>query len=92
MASQYELTDDQELEQDADDVEINEEELSVSAESDKARPPEDFNIASRQKLREELSSQIESFLANGGRINEVPSHSSTERPGKPASEFTGRLM
>jgi len=91
MASQYEMTDETEIEQDADDIDLNDDELSAS-DTDKTEPLEDFNIASRQKLREELSRQIEAFLAGGGQINEVASPILTDRPGKPASEYSDRLM
>ncbi|HEY7886175.1 MAG TPA: hypothetical protein VIC08_14620 [Cellvibrionaceae bacterium] len=91
MASQYEMNDETEIEQDADDMDLNDDELSAS-DSDKNQPLEDFNIASRQKLREELSQQIEAFLAGGGKINEVATPMLTDRPSKPASEYSDRLM
>lgn len=91
MASKYELSSEQDIEPDTDDIEMDDDEVSV-AETEKNQPLEDFNIASRQKLREELSQQIEAFLARGGKINEVTSPINNTRPSKPASEYSGRLM
>lgn len=91
MATKYELDSEQEMEADTDDMEMDDDEVSVS-ESDKNQPLEDYNIASRQKLREELSQQIEEFLARGGKINQVTTSVTSSRPSKPASEYSGRLM
>ncbi|MDO3383051.1 hypothetical protein [Gilvimarinus algae] len=90
MASQYELDEDRDLDQD-DDIEVSDEEVSAADDS-KAQPLEDFSIASREKLRTELSQQIEAYLARGGKINEVPNRAASDRPSKPASEYTGSLM
>ncbi|WP_041522099.1 hypothetical protein [Gilvimarinus agarilyticus] len=92
MASQYELNESRDLDDDNDiDVDDNDE-VSASDEG-KNQPQEDFNIASRERVRSELQSQIEAFLANGGKINEVPNRvAGTDRPSKPASEYSGRLM
>lgn len=92
MASQYELNENHELDDDTD-VEIDDgEELSVS-DDEKSQPQEDFNIASRERVRMELQEQIEAFLAKGGKINEIPNRAAeTIRPSKPANEHSGRLM
>lgn len=90
MASQYDETK-RDLDQD-DDMDMGDDETLNTAEDSKAQPSEDYNIASREKLRCELSSQIEAFLAKGGKINEIPNRPVSERPGKPASDFTGSLM
>ncbi|MDO3385827.1 hypothetical protein QWI17_08260 [Gilvimarinus sp. SDUM040013] len=90
MASQYDETE-QDLDQD-DDMEVEDDESLNTAASGKAQPTEDYNIASREKLRCELSCQIEAFLAKGGKINEIPNRPVSERPGKPASDYTGSLM
>lgn len=91
MATQYDLDNEQEMESDTDDIDMEDEAVSAS-DSDKNQPLEDFNIASRQKLREELSQQIEEFLARGGKINQVTTAAANARPSKPASEYSGRLM
>lgn len=91
MASQYDETE-QDLDQDDMDVE-DDDVLSADADdTDRDQPLEDYNIASREKLREELSSQIEAFLAKGGKINQIPNKPVSDRPSKPASEYTGSLM
>lgn len=91
MASQYELDETRDLDQD-EEVEMDDQEEMRASEETRAQPPEDFSIASREKLRSELSQQIEAFLARGGKINEVPNQCASDRPGKPASEFSGSLM
>jgi len=89
MATQFNLDNEQEMDTDTDDMDN--EEVSVS-ELDKNQPVEDYNIASRQQLREELSQQIEEFLARGGKINQVTTPPASIRPSKPASDYSGRLM
>ncbi|ACE85916.1 hypothetical protein [Cellvibrio japonicus] len=51
---------------------------------------EDFSIASRQKVRDELESQIAEFLARGGKISEVPANVTADPPKKPTSDYGGR--
>lgn len=51
---------------------------------------EDFSIASRQKVRDELEAQIAEFLARGGKINEVPANVTADPPKKPTSDYGGR--
>lgn len=91
MATKYDVNSEQDMEPDADEIEVDDDEVSAS-ETEKSQPLEDFNIASRQKLREELSQQIEAFLARGGKINEVTNPVTNTRPSKPANEYSGRLM
>jgi hypothetical protein len=51
---------------------------------------EDFSIASRQRLRDELEDQVAAFLARGGQISEIPANATTDPPKKPSSEYGGR--
>lgn len=51
---------------------------------------EDFSIASRQKIRDELDAQIAEFLARGGTISEVPANVTADPPKKPTSDYGGR--
>lgn len=51
---------------------------------------DDFSIASRQKVRDELDAQIAEFLARGGVISEVPANVTTDPPKKPAPDYGGR--
>lgn len=90
MASQYELNESRDLD---DDTESDDgEELSTS-DVGKGQSQEDFNIAARERVRLELQSQIEAFLACGGKINEVPNRAAgSNRPSKPASEYSGGLI
>ena len=51
---------------------------------------EDFSIASRQKIRDELEDQVAAFLARGGTINEVPANVTADPPKKPSPDYGGR--
>lgn len=51
---------------------------------------EDFSIASRQKIRDELESQMAAFLARGGKIDEVKPNVTADPPKKPAPDYGGR--
>lgn len=51
---------------------------------------EDFSIASRQKIRDELEDQVAAFLARGGVINEVPANVTADPPKKPSPDYGGR--
>lgn len=51
---------------------------------------EDFSIASRQKVRNEIEDQIAAFLARGGKINEVPPNVTADPPKKPTPDYGGR--
>lgn len=53
-------------------------------------PLEDFSIASRQKVRDELADQVAAFLARGGRINEIPPNVTADPPKKPTPDYGGR--
>lgn len=51
---------------------------------------EDFSIASRQKIRDELEEQMAAFLARGGKISEVPANVTADPPKKPSPDYGGR--
>lgn len=51
---------------------------------------EDFSIASRQKVRDEIEDQVAAFLARGGRINEVAPNVTADPPKKPTPDYGGR--
>jgi hypothetical protein len=51
---------------------------------------EDFSIAARQKIRDELENQIAAFLARGGKIDEVPANVTADPPKKPTPDYGGR--
>lgn len=92
MASQYPLNDN-----DVDDVLEDEESTEDEAEvetsySSKSDALEDFSVAARQRLREELARQVEAFLARGGHINEIPSSLNDIKPKKPVSDYGDRMM
>lgn len=76
---------------DDDDVMENDAEVSLAG-TERGQIIEDFSIASRQRLREELSSQVEAFLARGGKINEIPSAIGTGLTKKVSPDFGNRLI
>lgn len=98
MASQYPLNDeevDDVLEEDEETTESDDtldEESSEPSYAAKRAVPEDFSVAARQRLREELSRQVEAFLARGGHIHEIPSSLHDTRPKKPVSDYGDRMM
>jgi hypothetical protein len=83
-------------EEDADDVEesTDSDDASYSGPSAKVvaetEALEDFSIASRQKVRDEIEDQIAAFLARGGQINEVPPNVTADPPKKPTPDYGGR--
>jgi len=80
---------------DADDEPLDSDDAGYSAGSSKAAAVtvealEDFSIASRQKIRDELEDQVAAFLARGGKINEVPANVTADPPKKPNPDYGGR--
>ncbi|MFO1390346.1 hypothetical protein [Cellvibrio sp.] len=78
--------------EDTDDEPLDSDEASYTASSKAAAVEalEDFSIASRQKIRDELEDQIAAFLARGGKINEVPANVTADPPKKPSPDYGGR--
>lgn len=64
--------------------------VASSPKVSEAEALEDFSIASRQKIRDELEDQIAAFLARGGKINEVPANVTADPPKKPTPDYGGR--
>ncbi len=97
MASQYPLNDNdvddvlEEEEESTEDEALDESEVEASY-ADKGDFYEDFSVAARQRLREELARQVDAFLARGGHINEIPSSLNDIKPKKPVSDYGDRLM
>lgn len=97
MASRYPIEEDEvedviDDEEEAEDDELEDEVDTELSSGSKAELPEDFSIAARQRLRDELSSQVEAFLAQGGQIREIPSSLNSSRPKKPVSDFGDRPL
>lgn len=98
MATDEPLNDDDvdepiEAEEDDEDVgTLNSDELSFSS-SSKAPTVEvieDFSIASRQRIRDEIDDQVAQFLARGGKINEIPANVTADPPKKTSPDYGGR--
>lgn len=86
---------DEPLEDDEDDDEDDvlardSDEVSSSASSKAVEVVEDFSIAARQRIRDELDDQIAAFLAQGGKILEVPPNVTSDPPKKPSPDYGGR--
>lgn len=82
-----------EEEEEEDDGELLEsDEVSFSSSSKAAAVEviEDFSIASRQRIRDEIDDQVAAFLARGGHINEVPPNVTADPPKKPNPDYGGR--
>lgn len=47
-------------------------------------------VASRKRLREQLSDEIQAFLAKGGKIDQVASHVTADPPKRPSSNYGQR--
>ncbi len=70
-----------------DDVDMDEREVSSSAED---ASDDDFDSSGREHLRQQLQSDVEAFLASGGRINEIPPNVVADPPRKPQSNYGGQ--
>ncbi|WP_347330090.1 hypothetical protein [Marinimicrobium locisalis] len=98
MASQYPLNDNEVDDDVLDEETLNEDDQGLEDDAEpsytsrKASTPEDFSVAARQRLRDELSRQVEAFLARGGHIHEVPSSLNDTKPKKPVSDYGDRMM
>ena len=73
--------DDIELEDDSDD------EVLVSPVEGN---PLDYDASARDSIRKQLQSDVEAFLASGGRIHEIPPNVVSDPPRKPQSNYGGQ--
>lgn len=96
MTDKHTIDDDREhlhtldLDEGNDELE-DDEELSLH-ERRRAKRVEEVHLNSRQRLREELSNQVEEFLARGGRIHEIPSRIGMGFTNKVGFDFGNRPM
>lgn len=51
---------------------------------------DEHTIAARQKIRDELASDVEAFLARGGKIAEIEPNVTADPPKKPESDYRNR--
>lgn len=63
-----------------------------SADSDIVReePVSDVSAVAREKMRQQLQSEVEAFLAKGGKINYIESDESADPPQKPQNNYSSR--
>ncbi|MAZ87198.1 MAG: hypothetical protein CL693_06100 [Cellvibrionaceae bacterium] len=57
---------------------------------DKSERPEEHTVDARQKIREQLQSEVDAFLAKGGKIQEVDTHVTSDPPQKPGNNYCSR--
>lgn len=69
-----------------DDVETLEKEFFGSRDD----RPEDRTVTSRAKIRDELSAQIEAFIASGGAISPIAPNVMADPPKKPTNNYGSR--
>ena len=62
----------------------------MSQDSMDDKDPESNTVDSRQKLRDQLQSEVEAFLAKGGKIQEVDAHVTADPPQKPTNNYCSR--
>jgi hypothetical protein len=92
------INEDDDIEESVEDAEVDDEEslgadaveYKSSGKAAAVEALEDFSIASRQKIRNELEDQVAAFLARGGSINEVPPNVTADPPKKPTPDYGGR--
>jgi len=79
-----------------DDVDVDDsddgdsDDAPVASKSIEVETMEDFSIASRQKIRDELDAQIAEFLSRGGKIDQIDPNVTADPPKKPTSDYGGR--
>lgn len=69
---------------------LDSDDVSFTATSKSVEVLEDFNIVSRQRIRDEIDEQVAAFLARGGKISEVPANVTADPPKKPSPDYGGR--
>lgn len=72
-----------------DDLELDSDDGYTAASIDDV--PEEAGVNTmRESLRQQLQSDMEAFLAAGGRINEIPANVVSDPPKKPHSNYGGQ--
>jgi hypothetical protein len=79
------------LEEDEDeDTDVVDSDDGLATASKATEVIDDFSIAARQRLRDELEDQVAAFLARGGQIHEIPPNATADPPKKPTPDYGGR--
>lgn len=84
--------DDQDVENDAkdemdDDEASDSEKAAIDKELAEAAAVAQSSLAARNKMRETMQSEIEAFLAKGGKIQQIDDNVMAEPPKKPTSNY-----
>lgn len=83
------MNDEDEFENDDVETDLEDEARYVISGSDESLDDDDA-AGYRASLRQQLQSDVEAFLASGGRITEVPPNVVTDPPKKPQSNYGGQ--
>lgn len=76
--------------QDADDSDDNDNKIDLSYIGSRDDGADGRTVASRQRLRDQLSSDIEAYLAKGGKIDQVDASVTADPPKRPESNYGQR--
>lgn len=87
MSDEPEELDDDEVEADAIDAGDDE---PVRAAAADVVDEDEANMAVRNALRRQIESDVEAFLARGGKISEIPPNVVADPPRKPESNYGGQ--
>lgn len=52
--------------------------------------PEEHTVDSRQKIRDQLQAQMDAFVSDGGKVQEVDAHVTADPPQKPGNNYCSR--
>lgn len=74
----------------SDDNEFEHDNAHVAESNAVEHPDEDVDTSAREHLRVQLQSDVEVFLAQGGKISEIPQNVVADPPKKPQSNYGGQ--
>ncbi|HUH36907.1 MAG TPA: hypothetical protein VL027_03070 [Spongiibacteraceae bacterium] len=75
-----------------DDVEEDASPVLTSKRDESAEEAEARTVAARERVRQELSRDVEAFLARGGKINQVAPNVVADPPRKPEGDYGSRPL
>lgn len=82
------MSDENDLEQ--DDIEIEMDDEAPYSASSPVSTEDDYYVGARESLRQQIQSDVEAYLASGGRISEVPANVVSDPPRKPQTSYGGQ--
>ena len=73
-----------------DDKSIENQDLDLSFMGSREETADSRTIASRKRLREKMGTEIEEFLARGGKIDQIEPNVTSDPPKRPVSHYGQR--